>query len=44
MCVCVLTLRPTDEPLHSFDDLVSVSVGVDAYLLQLAMTHLHQNV
>lgn len=44
VCMCVLTLRPADEPLHSFDDLVSVSVGVYADLLQLTVTHLHQHI
>lgn len=39
-----LTLRSTNKSLHSFDDLMSVAVSVDTDLLQLLVSHFHQDV
>lgn len=39
-----LTLRSTNKSLHSFDDLVSVTVSGDTDLLQLFVSHFHQDV
>lgn len=39
-----LTLSSTNKSFHSFDDLVSVTIRVDADLLQLFVAHFHQDV
>lgn len=42
--VCFLTLLTSQQPLDALDEFVPVTVGVDADLLQLLMTHICQHV
>ena len=42
--VCKRTLRSASESLYSFDNLVSVSVGIDTDLSQLLVSHLYQDI
>lgn len=45
VCVCVLlTLLTSQQPLDALDEFVSVTVGIDANLLQLLMAHVCQHV
>lgn len=40
----ILTLLSAQQPLNTFDKLVSVSVGVNADFLQLFVTHVNQHI
>lgn len=43
-CVCFLTLLASQQPLDALNQFVSVTVSVDADLLQLLVTHVCQHV
>lgn len=44
VCVCFLTLLASQKPLDALDELVSVTVSVDANLFQLLVTHVCQHI
>ena len=44
VCVCFLTLLATQQPLDALDEFVSVTIGVDADLFQLLVTHVCQHI